>query len=263
MIDVDYEGLLTDLHPGDRWPFGDGAVIAEVESDRRRPARGARVTHGGLLQGRPGLHIPSDRLRHRHADPRRPAHARRVRRGRRRHGGALVRALRPTTSAGSASSPTPAARWSSPRSRPAPRSTTSTASSRPPARSWSPAATSAPRCRIEELPHLQKRIIQRCITLGRPAITATQMLESMVTRPRPPGPRRPTSPTPCSTDPSAVMLSGETAIGHDPVNAVATMARIADPGRRRVRLRRLGPTASQICSTGGRRRRSTTPSPTA
>ena len=55
---------------------------------------------------------------------------------------------------------------------------------------------------LEELPHLQKDIIRRCIALGRPAITATQMLESMVPRPPPPGPRLPTSPTPCSTGPA-------------------------------------------------------------
>ena len=47
---------------------------------------------------------------------------------------------------------------------------------------------------IEELPHLQKHIIQECIALGRPAITATQMLESMVSRPHQHALRRQTSP---------------------------------------------------------------------
>nr|MBA3282280.1 pyruvate kinase [Acidimicrobiia bacterium] len=80
---------------------------------------------------------------------------------------------------------------------------------------------------IEELPHLQKRILERCITLGRPGITATQMLESMVTAPSPTRAEASDIANAVFDGSSAVMLSGESAIGHDPVNAVATMARIA------------------------------------
>jgi pyruvate kinase len=80
---------------------------------------------------------------------------------------------------------------------------------------------------IEELPHLQKRILQRCITLGRPAITATQMLESMVSAPSPTRAEASDVANAVFDGSSALMLSGESAIGHDPVNAVATMARIA------------------------------------
>jgi pyruvate kinase len=81
---------------------------------------------------------------------------------------------------------------------------------------------------IEELPHLQKRILQRCITLGRPAITATQMLESMVTAPSPTRAEASDIANAVFDGSSALMLSGETAIGHDPISAVATMARIAE-----------------------------------
>src|SRR6478672_2100131 len=62
VIQVDHEGLLTDLHAGDFVTFGDGIAMAEV-NDRTPDALIALVTHGGLLQGRPGVHIPSDRLR--------------------------------------------------------------------------------------------------------------------------------------------------------------------------------------------------------
>jgi pyruvate kinase len=83
---------------------------------------------------------------------------------------------------------------------------------------------------IEELPHLQKNILRQCITMGRPAITATQMLESMVTAPTPTRAEASDIANAVFDGSSAVMLSGETAVGHDPVLAVATMARIAERG---------------------------------
>ena len=60
-VEVDYGGLLTDLHVGDRLTFGDGSVVTEVV-DHGGDALITRICHGGELQGRPGLHIPSDRL---------------------------------------------------------------------------------------------------------------------------------------------------------------------------------------------------------
>ena len=81
---------------------------------------------------------------------------------------------------------------------------------------------------IEELPILQKEIIRKCIALGRPAITATQMLESMIIAPDPTRAEVSDVANAVWDGTSALMLSGETAVGADPVNALETMARIAE-----------------------------------
>lgn len=83
-------------------------------------------------------------------------------------------------------------------------------------------------CGIEELPHLQKSIIRSCIASGRPVITATQMLESMVHAAAPTRAEITDVANAIFDGTSAVMLSGETAVGHDPVEVVATMDRIAE-----------------------------------
>ena len=80
---------------------------------------------------------------------------------------------------------------------------------------------------IEDVPHLQKRIIRACGARGLPVITATQMLESMVTAPTPTRAEATDVANAVGDGTDALMLSAETAIGHDPPLAVATMARIA------------------------------------
>lgn len=79
---------------------------------------------------------------------------------------------------------------------------------------------------IEEVPHLQKEIVRHGIRYARPVVVATQMLESM-THSQVPTRAEVTDVANAVLDgASAVMLSGETAIGDDPVGVVVTMDRI-------------------------------------
>ena len=80
---------------------------------------------------------------------------------------------------------------------------------------------------LEEVPGLQKRIIHECVLSGRPVITATQMLDSMMKNPRPTRAEATDVANAIYDGTSAIMLSGETAAGLYPVEAVQTMARIA------------------------------------
>jgi pyruvate kinase len=82
-------------------------------------------------------------------------------------------------------------------------------------------------CPMEELPIIQRRIVQNCIRLGKPVIVATQLLESMIANPMPTRAEITDVANAVFEQADALMLSGETTIGRYPVECVEVLNRVA------------------------------------
>lgn len=97
---------------------------------------------------------------------------------------------------------------------------------------------------VEEVPVIQKKMIKKAIKKGKIVITATQMLDSMIKNPRPTRAETTDVANAIYDGTSAIMLSGESAAGSYPIEAVKTMSRIAER------------TEQDICYNGRLRKRS-------
>jgi len=227
-IAVDHEPLLDEIVAGDRISLGDGGIQLEVEDVDGKRAQ-ARVLTGGLAQGRPGVSFPPGR-----SSLSSPTTA-------------DLRLLEALVDAGVEAVAISFVR--SARDMEAARAVRSDTMliakiETPEAVSMLPEIISASdgvmvargdlglRCALEDVPHHQKRIIRTGVAFGRPVITATQMLESMISAPTPTRAEVTDIANAVFDGTSALMLSAETAIGHHPVLAVETMARVAERAER-------------------------------
>ena len=226
-IAVEGEDVVAQLHPGDRVALGDGGVSVVVERvDATVGAATAVVRSSGRLLGRPGLHLPASRIAVstptaddlRLLDAVLDAGIDAVAISFVRSADDLVRARRACGDSGALV----IAKIETQEAVDALDDIVQAADVIMVAR-----GDLGVRCRLEDVPIYQKRIIRSGIFYGRPVITATQMLESMVQAPTPTRAEVSDVANAVFDGTSALMLSGETAIGHDPALAVRTMSTIA------------------------------------
>src|SRR3954452_24795980 len=225
-IAVDHPSLLDDILAGDRVALGDGGVLMRIESVDGNAAR-AHVLSAGRLEGRPGVNLPPERISIttptdtdlRMLDAVCEAGVDGV-------AVSFVRDHRDVRTAKQAAGPDGPMIV-------AKVETQSAVDDIDAVIVESDGVMVARgdlgvRCALEEVPLYQKRIIRAGVAYGRPVITATQMLESMIQAPSPTRAEVSDVANAVFDGTSAVMLSAETAIGRDPVNVVATMARVTE-----------------------------------
>ena len=232
-VAIDHDGAVPQLKPGDAVALGDGALQLLVESTDGERAR-ARVVTGGWVQGRPGVVLPPGRLSLVAPTDDDLAMLERlcavdidaVAISFVQAAADVQRARAAMVSYRSSSAPAPApmlvAKIETREAVDDLDAIIATADGVMVAR-----GDLGIRVAMEDVPHHQKRIIRTGVAYGRPVITATQMLESMVRSPAPTRAEVTDVANAVFDGSSALMLSGETAIGHHPVLAVSTMARIA------------------------------------
>jgi pyruvate kinase len=225
VIGVSLDGAVAALQPGDRVALGDGGVVLVVTDGSAVEGVTASVVSGGVLRGRPGVSLPEDRLVLRsptQEDLR-----------------LLDGVLASDVDAVAVSFVHTADDLATVRRAIGPDGPMVVAKIE-----TGPAVADLDdilhvadgvmvargdlgvRLPLEDVPHIQKQIIRTGVAHGKPVITATQMLESMITAPTPTRAEVSDVANAVFDGTSAVMLSAETAIGVDPVAVVDAMARI-------------------------------------
>ncbi len=230
-IAVSHGPLVEGLRVGDRVAFGDGGVTVMVTGLDGDAAR-AQVRSGGLLQGRPGVTAPAGRLSL--VTPT-PEDLRRVEVMVGEQVDAIavsfvrsaadlvaVRAASERAGDGQAALPMLVAKIETSEAVADLDAIVEVADAVMVAR-----GDLGVRMALQDVPHIQKRIIRLGVRYGRPVITATQMLESMVSVLAPTRAEVSDVANAVLDGTSAVMLSAETAVGAHPALVVATMAQIA------------------------------------
>ncbi len=226
VIQVDYPALLHDVAVGDRVVLGDGDISMRVLSVDAHGAV-AEMLAAGRLRGRPGVHVPSERSR-----LRAPTGEDLVLLAAMAAAGvdyaavSFVRSAADIIMARDAIGPKGPALIAKIETRAAMEDLATiieVADAVMVAR-----GDLGIECALEEVPHMQKQIIRACVEAGVPVITATQMLESMITAAQPTRAEVSDVANAVFDGTDAVMLSGETAIGADPVEVIRTMARIVE-----------------------------------
>lgn len=225
-ICTDYPTCAQDLQVGDGIVLGDGGVdlqIVAVEGGKVK----AKVMNGGLMKGRPGLHLPSDRVSLPVPTPDDfklidevviPANPDFCAVSFVKTAGEMRQVKEKVAHLGThvvAKIETPAALENLD-------SIVMESDAVMVAR-----GDLGTECPLEMVPVFQKRIIQTCLAYAVPVITATQMLESMITAATPTRAEVSDVANAVCDGTDAIMLSGESAVGHNPALAIATMARIA------------------------------------
>ncbi|MGD9793020.1 MAG: pyruvate kinase [Acidimicrobiia bacterium] len=251
-ISVDYPGLANDVRSGDRIILGDGAIVLAVNDVAGLEVR-ATITTGGHLQGRPGVHLPAERLRltaPTEEDLELVKH--------------MVAAdvdfiavsfVRSGADVDKVVAAVEAASTDGRRPMVVAKIETSPAITNLFSILQATDAVMVARgdlgieCPLEDVPHLQKQVIRACVAAGVPVITATQMLESMITSPAPTRAEASDVANAVFDGTDALMLSGETAIGHDPVAVVSTMSRIAERAEQSADYRQWGSHIGRIQRT--------------
>jgi len=230
VVGVDYPTLLEDLHPGDPIVVGDGAITLKVE---RVSSEGAlcEVRNGGRAQGRPGVHLPSERMRVETPTTEDLALAERMSaEGADFLAVSFVRDADDLQCVRDAIAPM--------RTRLVAKIETLSAVQHLDEIIAASDAVMVARgdlgieCPLEDVPHMQKQIVRSCVAAGVPVITATQMMESMISASSPTRAEVSDVANAVFDGTDALMLSGETAIGADPANVVRTMARVAERAER-------------------------------